>query len=252
MKILVAVKQVVDHNIRVKVRGDRSGVETANLRMSMNPFCRHAVEAAIKLMERGWADEVVAVTAGPQRAREVLVTALAMGATRGIHLVADQKLEPLAVAKLLAAVAGEERPDLVILGKQAVDDDAAQTGQMLAGLLDWPQASFASAIAVDDNGLKVTRETEHGRAVFALPTPGIVTADIGLNTPRHVALPMVAAAKNKPIDTRRAETLGVDIAPRLTVELVSPPPARAPGRTTRSVSDVADFITDIIGRIEVR
>ncbi|WP_404406072.1 electron transfer flavoprotein subunit beta/FixA family protein [Pelagibacterium halotolerans] len=244
MKILVAVKRVVDHTVRIRVRPDGSGVDTDNARFSINPFCKHAVEAAVQLAEHGHADEVVAVTIGPAKANDVLLVALAMGADRGIHLVTEARTEPLAVAKLLKAVVEEEKPDLVLLGKQAVDDDANQTGQMLAGLLDWPQATFASGIEVDHNGLKITREVDYGRATYALKTPAIVTADLRLNEPRNTALPQVMKAKKKPVDTRPAADLGIDIAPRLTVEKVSPPPERTGGQAVGSVAELVDIIAE--------
>lgn len=242
MKVLVAVKHVVDHNVRIRVRPDGSGVETHNVRHSINPFCRHAVEAAVTLREHGQASEVVAVTIGPARADDALLTALAMGADRAIHLLHEARIEPLAVAGLLRAIALEQGPDLILLGKQSVDDDACQTGQMLAGLLGWPQATFASTLAVDRDGLKVTREMDYGRATYALPLPAIVTADLGLGVPRNVALPMVMKARKMPRETRPADSFGIDLTPRLIVEGIAPPPHRAQGRTISSVEELLPLI----------
>ncbi|HHY49236.1 MAG TPA: electron transfer flavoprotein subunit beta/FixA family protein, partial [Alphaproteobacteria bacterium] len=189
MKILVAVKRVVDHAVRIRVRPDGSGVETQNVRMSMNPFDKHAVEAAVQLAEHGAADEVVVVSIGPKQAADAILTGLAMGAHRGLLIETDERLETLAVAKVLRAVAAEEQPDLVLMGKQAVDDDANHVGQMLAGLLGWPQATFASAITVEGTTATVTREVDHGRQTVSLPLPAVVTADLRLNTPRNAGLP---------------------------------------------------------------
>lgn len=250
MKILVATKRVVDHNVRIRVKADGSGVETDNVRMSMNPFCRHAVEAAVNLAESGHASEVVAVSIGPQKADDVLLTALAMGADRGLLILSEGRVEPLGVARLLAKVVEEEKPDLVLLGKQAVDDDSNQTGQMLAGLLDWPQATFASGLAVRSGGLEVTRELDFGRATYALGLPAVITADLRLNTPRNVALPMVMKAKRKPLEVRPAESYGVDLAPHTTVEKVAPPPQRAQGETLGSVEALVDVIARRLADME--
>ncbi|HEV7717865.1 MAG TPA: electron transfer flavoprotein subunit beta/FixA family protein [Arsenicitalea sp.] len=252
MKILVAVKRVVDHNVRIRVRPDLSGVETDNVRFSMNPFDKHAVEAAVALAEAGHATEIVVVSIGPKQSTDVILTALAMGAHRGILVESNDKLETLAVAKLLKAVADEEKPDLVLLGKQAVDDDSNHVGQMLAGLLDWPQATFASEIKVVEAGLEVTREVDYGRATFALPLPAIVTADLRLNMPRNVGLPMVMKARQKPLATRPAADFGVDLAPRLRVEKVSPPAERAGGRTVADVSELATLVAAEISSMEAR
>lgn len=250
MKILVAIKRVVDHNVRIRVRPDGSGVETAGVRMSMNPFCKHAVEAAVQLAEAGKADEIVAVSIGPKAATDVILTALAMGAHRGLLLETEAELETLAIAKLLAEVVKEEQPDLVLLGKQAVDDDSNHVGQMLAGLLDWPQATFASAIAVTETGLEVTREVDSGTETLAMPLPAIVTADLRLNIPRNVALPLVMKARSKPLATRPAAELGVDLAPRLVVENISPPPQRVAGKTLASVSELGAFIAGEVSAME--
>lgn len=239
MKILVAVKRVIDHNVRIRVRADGTGVETANIRFSMNPFDRHAVEAAVTF---GGGNEVVAVSIGPKAATEVLLNALAMGADRAVLVETEARLETLAIAKLLAALVREESPDLVMLGKQAVDDDSNHVGQMLAGLLGWPQATFASEIAAKDNRIEVTREVDFGRVTFALPLPAVVTADLRLNTPRTVGLPMVMKARQKPFATRQAEDFGVDLAPRLRIEAVRPPHERDGGRSLGSVAELAGVI----------
>ena len=202
MKVLVAVKRVVDHNVRIRVRADGTGVETENVRMSMNPFDKHAVEAAVRLAEAGQADEIVVVSIGPKQANDVILTALAMGAHRGLLIEAEGRVETLAVAKLLKAVVAEEKPDLVLLGKQAVDDDSNQVGQMLAGLLDWPQATFASEIKLTSATLEVTREVDFGRSTVSTPLPAIVTADLRLNEPRNAGLPMVMKARQKPLAVR--------------------------------------------------
>lgn len=250
MKVLVAIKRVVDHNVRIRVRPDGAGVETAGVRMSMNPFCKHAVEAAVQLAEGGHADEVVIASIGPRSATDVILTALAMGGHRGVLIETDAELETLAIAKLLARVVAEENPDLVLLGKQAVDDDSNHVGQMLAALTGRPQATFASAIAVTGQGLEVTREVDYGRQTVALPLPAIVTADLRLNTPRNAALPMVMKARSKPLAVRPANEFGVDLAPRLVVEKVSPPPERATGRTVTSVADLAAFIAGDVAQME--
>jgi electron transfer flavoprotein beta subunit len=242
MKILVAVKRVVDHAVRIRVRADETGVETANVRMSMNPFDKHAVEAAVQLSEAGHATEIVAVSIGPRQSNDVILTALAMGAHRGLLIETDAALETLAVAKLLRAVADEEKPDLILLGKQAVDDDSNHVGQMLAGLLIWPQATFASAIAVDGTVLTVTREVDYGRQTIRLPLPAIVTADLRLNTPRNAGLPMVMKARQKPLAVRPVAEFGVDIAPRLKIEKVTAPPERRQGRVVAAVPELATAI----------
>jgi electron transfer flavoprotein beta subunit len=250
MKILVAVKRVVDHNVRIRVRPDGSGVETNGVRMSMNPFCKHAVEAAVQLAEAGAADEIVIVSIGPKPANDVILTALAMGAHRGILVETDQPLETLAIAKLLARVVAEEQPDLVLLGKQAVDDDSNHVGQMLAALTDRPQATFASEIKLDGTALEVTREVDSGRETIGLPLPAIVTADLRLNTPRNAALPMVMKARSKPLAIRPATEFGVDLTPRLAVEKVSPPPERAAGATVNSVTELAAIIATDVNEME--
>lgn len=250
MKILVAVKRVVDHAIRIRVRPDHTGVETENVRMSMNPFDKHAVEAAVVLSEAGHADEIVVVSIGPKQANDVILTALAMGAHRGILIEAEGRVETLAIAKLLKAVVEEEKPDLVLLGKQAVDDDCNHVGQMLAGLLDWPQATFASGIAVTGGNLEVTREVEYGRVTVAVPLPAVVTADLRLNTPRNAGLPMVMKARQKPLAVRPVAEFGVDIAPRLQIEKVSPPPEREGGRIVANVPELAAAIAAEVAEME--
>ena len=254
MKILVAIKRVVDHNVRIRVRPDGSGVETNGVRMSMNPFCKHAVEAAVQLAEAGQGaqavEEIVVVSIGPKAATDVILTALAMGAHRGLLIETDAELETLAIAKLLARVVEDEQPDLVLLGKQAVDDDSNHVGQMLAALTRRPQATFASAIRPTDTGLEVTREIDAGRETLALPFPAIVTADLRLNTPRNAALPMVMKARSKPLATRPAADYGVDLAPRLRIETISPPAERPAGRPLSSVAELAAIIADDVASME--
>lgn len=250
MKILVAIKRVVDHNVRIRVRPDGSGVETAGVRLSMNPFCKHAVEAAVQLSEAGHGDEIVVVTIGPKTANDVILTALAMGAHRGILVETEAELETLAIAKLLAKVVAEEEPDLVLLGKQAVDDDSNHVGQMLAALTDRPQATFASEIKIVGQGLEVTREVDTGRETLSLPLPAIVTADLRLNTPRNAALPMVMKARSKPLAIRPAAEFGVDLTPRLTIEKVSPPAERPTGRIIGSTAELVDYIAADVAQME--
>ncbi len=239
MKVLVPVKRVIDFNVKVRVKADHSGVETANVKMSMNPFDEIGVEEAMRLKEAGKASEVVAVSIGPAACQETIRTALAMGADRGIHVETDQPLQPLAVAKLLKAVAAKEAPGLVILGKQAIDDDCNQTGQMLAALLGWPQGTFASKLAFKDDKLEVTREVDGGLETVLLKLPAIVTTDLRLNEPRYASLPNIMKAKKKPIDKLTPEALGVDVAPRLTTLKVEEPPKRVAGV---KVKDVAELV----------
>lgn len=250
MKILVAVKRVVDHNVRIRVRPDGTGVETTGVRMSMNPFCKHAVEAAVQLAEAGHADEIVIVSIGPKVANDVILTALAMGAHRGILVETDQSLETLTIAKLLAKVVDEEQPDLVLLGKQAVDDDSNHVGQMLAALTDRPQATFASEIKISGTELEVTREVDYGRETVALSLPAIVTADLRLNTPRNAALPMVMKARSKPLAVRPVAEFGVDLTPRLTVEKTTPPAERLTGTTVGSAAELAALIAADVNEME--
>lgn len=250
MKILVAVKRVVDHNVRIRVRPDGTGVETTGVRMSMNPFCKHAVEAAVQLAEKGQASEVVIVSVGPKQSNDVILTALAMGANRGILVETDAALETLTIAKLLAKVVEEEQPDLILLGKQAVDDDSNHVGQMLAALTNRPQATFASEIVVKGAELEVTREVDYGRETISVPLPAVVTADLRLNTPRNAALPMVMKARSKPLAVRPAADFGVDLVLRLTVEKVSPPAERVAGKTVGSVADLASAISAEVNEME--
>jgi electron transfer flavoprotein beta subunit len=228
MKILVSVKRVVDFNVKVRVKADGSGVETANVKMSMNPFDEIAVEEAIRLKEAGVATEIVVVSCGVQACQETLRTALAIGADRAVLVHSDTELQPLAVAKLLKAVVQKESPQLVILGKQAIDDDANQTGQMLAALLNWPQATFASKLTVEGGKAQVTREVDGGLETVAIKLPAVVTTDLRLNEPRYVTLPNIMKAKKKALETLTPEALGVDVAPRLeTLKVVEPSKRKA-------------------------
>ena len=238
MKVLVAVKRVIDYNVKVRVKSDGSGVELANVKMSMNPFDEIGVEEAVRMKEAGVASEIVAISLGIQQCQETIRTALAMGADRGIHIVTDDPLEPLAVAKLIAAAVAKESPDIVILGKQAIDDDANQTGQMLAALLGWPQATFASEVKAENGGLTVTREVDGGLETIKTALPAIVTTDLRLNEPRYASLPNIMKAKKKPIDRMTPEELGVDTAPRLEVLSVVEPEKRAGGVKVESVAEL--------------
>jgi electron transfer flavoprotein beta subunit len=240
MKVLVAVKRVIDANVKVRVKADGTGVETANVKMAMNPFCEIAVEEAIRMKEAGKATEIVAVSCGGAQAQETIRTALAMGADRGIHVQTDAELQPLAVAKLLKAVAAKEQPQIVLLGKQAVDDDCNQTGQMLAGLLGWPQATFASKIVPDGGAATVTREVDAGLETISLKLPAVMTTDLRLNEPRYASLPNIMKAKKKPIEALTPDALGVDVAPRLKVLKVAEPPKRKSGIKVKSVAELVD------------
>jgi len=240
MKVLVAVKRVVDYNVKIRVKADKTGVETANVKMSMNPFDEIAVEEAVRLKEDGKATEIVAVSMGPLQCQETLRTALAMGADRGIHVLSDTELQPLAVAKLLKAIIAKEQPQLVILGKQAIDDDSNQTGQMVAALLNWPQATFASKISLSDGTAEVTREIDGGLETVALKLPAVVTTDLRLNEPRYASLPNIMKAKKKPIDPVSPADLGVDVTPRLTVLKVEEPVKRQSGVKVASVAELVD------------
>jgi electron transfer flavoprotein beta subunit len=239
MKVLVAVKRVVDYNVKIRVKADKTGVELANVKMSMNPFDEIGVEEAVRLKEKGVATEIVAVSMGPTQAQETLRTALAMGADRGVLVQSDAELQPLAVAKLMKAVVDKEQPKLVILGKQAIDDDSNQTGQMLAALLGWPQATFASKVTIDGDNMTVTREVDGGLETIAVKLPAIVTTDLRLNEPRYASLPNIMKAKKKPIDTLTPDALGVDVAPRLETLSVEEPPKRSAGI---KVPDVAALV----------
>jgi electron transfer flavoprotein beta subunit len=238
MKVLVPVKRVVDYNVKVRVKSDGSGVELANVKMSMNPFDEIAVEEALRLKEAGKATEVVVVSIGPAQASETIRTGLAMGADRGILVKADGAVEPLAVAKILKKIADEEQPGLIILGKQAIDDDSNQTGQMLAALLGWSQATFASKLEVDGSDFKVTREVDGGLQTVKLKGPAIVTTDLRLNEPRYASLPNIMKAKKKPIDEKTPADYGVDVAPRLKVLKTTEPGGRKAGVKVKSVAEL--------------
>ena len=238
MKIIVPVKRVVDYNVKIRVKPDGSGVDLANVKMSMNPFDEIAVEEAIRLKEAGKATEIVAVSIGPQQASETIRTALAMGADRGILVKTDTTVEPLAVAKILKALVEAEKPGLVILGKQAIDDDSNQTGQMLAALLGWPQGTFASKLAIDGDAILVTREVDGGLQTVKLKSPAIVTTDLRLNEPRYASLPNIMKAKKKPIDEKAPADVGVDISPRLEVLKTVDPPGRKAGVKVGSVAEL--------------
>jgi electron transfer flavoprotein beta subunit len=240
MKVLVAVKRVIDYNVKVRVKADKTGVDLNNVKMSMNPFDEIAVEEAVRLKEAGTADEIVAVSIGVQQAQETIRTALAMGADRGILVKTDQTLEPLHVAKVLKAVIEEEKPELVILGKQAIDDDCNQTGQMLAALLGWPQGTFASKLEFASEQLEVTREVDAGLERVVLKLPAIVTVDLRLNEPRYASLPNIMKAKRKPIDRLTPDELGVDVAPRLKTLKVEEPPKRHAGVKVGNVDELVD------------
>ena len=240
MKVLVPVKRVIDYNVKIRVKADQTGVETANVKMSMNPFDEIAVEEAIRLREAGTATEVIAVSVGQQQCQETIRTALAMGADRGILIQTDDEVQPLAVAKLLKAVADKEGPDLVILGKQAIDDDSNQTGQRLAALLGWSQATFASKIEIDGGSANVIREVDGGLETLKVTMPCIVTTDLRLNEPRYASLPNIMKAKKKPIDQMVPADLGVDITPRLTTLKVVEPAKREAGVMVEDVAQLVD------------
>ena len=248
MKILVPVKRVIDYNVKVRVKADGTGVDLANVKMSMNPFDEIAVEEAIRLKEAGTATEIVAVSMGVQQCQETIRTALAMGADRGIHVLTDEELQPLAVAKMLKALVEKESPELVIMGKQAIDDDANQTGQMLAALLGWSQGTFASKLAAADGGLNVTREVDGGLETVWLKMPAIITVDLRLNEPRYASLPNIMKAKKKPIEQMAPADLGVDPAPRLTTLKVVEPPKRGGGV---KVADVAELVEKLKNEAKV-
>jgi len=240
MKVLVAVKRVIDFNVKIRVKADKTGVETANVKMSMNPFDEIGVEEAIRLKEKGVATEIVAISLGAQPCQETIRTALAMGADRGIHVLTDAELQPLAVAKLLKAVVAKEQPSVVILGKQAIDDDCNQTGQMLAALLGWSQGTFASKIAIADGKATVTREVDGGLETVELKLPMVITTDLRLNEPRYASLPNIMKAKKKPIEQMTPEALGVDPAPRLATLRVDEPPKRQGGKKVASAAELVE------------
>ena len=240
MKVLVPVKRVIDYNVKVRVKADNSGVELANVKMAMNPFDEIAVEQALRLKEAGGADEVVAVSIGPAQNQETIRTALAMGADRGIHIEASHDIEPLAVAKLLKAVVERENPGLVLVGKQAIDDDCNQTGQMLAALLGWAQGTFVSALEVTGDKAKVVREVDGGLEHLEISMPAIVSVDLRLNEPRYASLPNIMKAKKKPLDSLTVDDLGVDVTPRLTIVKVEEPAAREAGIKVADVKELVE------------
>ncbi|MXO65717.1 electron transfer flavoprotein subunit beta/FixA family protein [Altericroceibacterium endophyticum] len=245
MKILVPVKRVIDYNVRPRVKPDGSGVDLANVKMSMNPFDEIAVEEAIRLKEAGKAEEVIAISVGPAKAQETLRTALAMGADRAILIESDETVEPLAVAKLLKAVADAEEPGLILLGKQAIDDDCNQTGQMLAALMDRPQGTFASKVELDGDSATVTREVDGGLETVRLTLPAIITTDLRLNEPRYASLPNIMKAKKKPLETKSPADYGVDVTPRLTTLKVAEPPVRQAGEKVASVDELVAKLKDM-------
>ena len=240
MKILVSVKRVVDYNVKVRVKADKTGVELANAKMSMNPFDEIAIEEAVRLKEKGVATEIIAVSMGVAACQETIRTALAMGADRGILVESDVDLQPLAVAKMLRAIVDKEGPTLVILGKQAIDDDMSATGQMLAALLGWPQGTFASKVTIEGDSMTVIREVDGGLETVVLALPAIITTDLRLNEPRYASLPNIMKARKKPIDTVKPADLGVDPAPRLTVVKVEEPPKRQAGKKVGSVAELVE------------
>ena len=240
MKILVPIKRVVDYNVRVRVKKDGSGVETANVKMSMNPFCEIAVEEAVRITEAGKADEIIVVTIGGRQCQDILRTALAMGADRAILIETDVAAQPLAIAKLLKTVVAREEPGLVITGKQAIDDDNNQTGQMLSALLGWPQATFASSIEFSGEGIRVAREVDDGLQTVDLTLPAVVTTDLRLNEPRYVKLPNIMKAKKKPLNVMTPEELGIDVTPSIEVLKVVDPPTRAAGVRVADVPELVD------------
>ena len=249
MKILVPVKRVVDYNVKIRVKADGSGVELANIKMSMNPFDEIAVEEAIRLKEAGKATEIVVVSIGPQQASETIRTALAMGADRGILVKADGVVEPLAVAKILKSIVEAEQPGLVIMGKQAIDDDSNQTGQMLAALLGWAQGTFASKLAIDGDSISVTREVDGGLQTVKLKGPAIVTTDLRLNEPRYASLPNIMKAKKKPIEEKTAADYGVDVKPRLEIIKTTEPSGRKAGVKVGSVAELVSKLKNEAGVI---
>jgi electron transfer flavoprotein beta subunit len=249
MKILVPVKRAVDKDVKIRVKADGTGVELGNVKMSMNPFDEIAVEEALRLREAGKATEIVAVSIGPAQAAETIRTALAMGADRGILVKAEGTVEPLAVAKILKAIAAAEQPGLIIMGKQAIDDDCNQTGQMLAALLGWPQGTFASKVTLDGEAIMVTREVDGGLQTVKLKMPAIVTTDLRLNEPRYASLPNIMKAKKKPIDDKTPEAYGVDVKPRLEVVKTVEPPVRKAGVKVKTVAELIDKLKNEAGAI---
>ncbi len=250
MKILVPVKRVVDYNVKIRVKPDGSGVDIANVKMSMNPFDEISVEEAIRLKEAGHAEEIIAVSVGPQKSQETLRTALAMGADRAILYKTDINVEPLAVAKILKHAVEQEKPGLVILGKQAIDDDSNQTGQMLAALLNWPQATFAFKIVVKDGALEVTREVDGGLQTLSLKMPAIVTTDLRLNQPRYASLPNIMKAKKKPLDEHDAAALGIDLEPKVKVVKTTEPPVRKAGIKVKTAGELVEKLRTEAGVLQ--
>jgi electron transfer flavoprotein beta subunit len=248
MKVLVTVKRVIDPYVKVRVKSDGSGVETANVKMAMNPFCEIAIEQAVRMKEAGVVSEIVAVSIGTTQSQETLRTAMAMGADRGILVEADADVQPLAVAKVMKAIVAKENPRLVIMGKQAIDDDSNQSGQMLAGLLGWPQAAFASNIAINGDNAECTREIDGGLEKIAVKLPAVVTADLRLNEPRYVTLPNIMKAKKKPLEVVKPDALGVDVAPRLMTLKVEEPAKRGAGV---KVADVAELVAKLKNEAKV-
>jgi electron transfer flavoprotein beta subunit len=247
MKILVPVKRVVDFNVKIRIKGDGGGVELSNVKMSMNPFDEIAVEEAIRLKEKGQAAEIVVVSIGPAQASETIRTALAMGADRGILVKTDAPVEPLAVAKILKAIVDQEQPGLVILGKQAIDDDCNQTGQMLAALAGWAQGTFASKLAIEGDSVSVTREVDGGLQTIKLKSPAIVTTDLRLNEPRYASLPNIMKAKKKPIEEKTPDAYGVDVTPRLEVLKTSEPAGRKAGVKVKTAAELIDKLKNEAG-----
>ena len=249
MKVLVPVKRVVDFNVKIRVKSDGSGVDLANVKMSMNPFDEISVEEGLRLKEAGKADEIIIVSIGAQKSQETIRTALAMGADRGILILCDDEVEPLAVAKLLKGVVDEEKPDLVILGKQAIDDDSNQTGQMLSALLGWPQGTFASKLELDGGTARVTREVDAGLETLVLKLPCIITTDLRLNEPRYASLPNIMKAKKKPLEEKTAADYGVDISPRLKVLETLEPASREAGEIVASPAELVEKLKTVAGVI---
>jgi len=249
MKVLVAVKRVIDYNVKIRVKADKTGVETANVKMSMNPFDEIGVEEAIRMKEAGKATEVIAFSAGPAQCQETIRTALAMGADRGVLVQTDAELQPLAVAKLMKAVVDKEGIQLVIVGKQAIDDDSNQTGQMLAALLGWSQGTFANKLQISDGKIEVKREVDGGLENISLKLPAVITTDLRLNEPRYASLPNIMKAKKKPIDAQTPDALGVDIAPRLKTLKVEEPPKRKAGVKVKTVAELVDKLRNEAGVI---
>ncbi len=247
MKVLVPVKRVIDYNVKVRVKSDQSGVDLANVKMSMNPFDEIAVEEAVRLKEAGTATEIVTISIGPEKAQDHIRQSLAMGADRGILIKTDEEVEPLAVAKLLKAVIDEEKPELAILGKQAIDDDSNQTGQMLAALLGWGQGTFASEVKKDGDKLNVTREIDGGLQTLSIALPAVVTTDLRLNEPRYASLPNIMKAKKKPLDVKEISDFGVDISPRLETVKVSEPPKREAGIKVETVAELVEKLKNEAG-----